>query len=420
MTIPRFLQIHTLHSYPAALLNRDDSGLAKRLPFGDAVRTRISSQCLKRHWRVADDEFALHGIPGTKEAVRSRNVVDRKVLDGVSERTGASEEVLEAVELAFQVGIYGEKGDTEEGRQPLLIGLPEVEYLREKAIALCSAYPEDVESAAEAATGLLVTQDQITRATGRKKTDLRNARKAAIALFGSDQLGNFEAFRKNTEFPGGLEGALFGRMVTSDPGANIDAAIHVAHAFTVHQEESESDYFSVVDDLQREDEDPGAAHIGDMELTAGLFYGYIVVDVPGLVSNLTGCKAEAWESADRTLAGQVVEHLVQLIATVSPGAKLGSTAPYGYADLMLIEAGSRQPRSLANAFRTPVKAQTAVAVDTLAAHLTKLDAAYGARERRRVMAVDDCELPQAERLCLDDLAAWVAETVRNGEAGETG
>ena len=55
MTTPRFLQIHTLHSYPAALLNRDDSGLAKRMPFGGAVRTRISSQCLKRHWRVAKD-----------------------------------------------------------------------------------------------------------------------------------------------------------------------------------------------------------------------------------------------------------------------------------------------------------------------------------------------------------------------------
>ena len=68
-------------------------------------------------------------------------------------------------------------------------------------------------------------------------------------------------------------------MVTSDPGANIDAAVHVAHAFTVHAEESESDYFSVVDDLQADDEDPGAAHIGDMELTAGLFYGYVVVDV---------------------------------------------------------------------------------------------------------------------------------------------
>ena len=49
----------------------------------------------------------------------------------------------------------------------------------------------------------------------------------------------------------------------------------------------------------------------------------------------------------------MVEHLIHLIATVSPGAKLGSTAPYSYADLMLIEIGTRQPRSLANAFRKP-------------------------------------------------------------------
>ena len=52
MPDPRFLQIHTLSGYTAALLNRDDSGLAKRLPYGDALRTRISSQCLKRHWRL--------------------------------------------------------------------------------------------------------------------------------------------------------------------------------------------------------------------------------------------------------------------------------------------------------------------------------------------------------------------------------
>lgn len=393
MTTPRFLQIHTLHSYPAALLNRDDSGLAKRMPFGDAVRTRISSQCLKRHWRVADDEFALKNIDGFTGAVRSRNVVDREVIQPLRDAGESSDEVLTAVGDAFNGSIYGSSGTTESGRQPLLLGLPEVEYLRKQAAAICDAHPDDPKAAAAAAELLF-------------KPLRRN-----------EQRENFRAFQEQTRLPGGLIGALFGRMVTSDPGANIDAAIHVAHAFTVHQEESESDYFSVVDDLQREDEDPGAAHIGDMELTAGLFYGYVVVDVPGLVSNLTGCKAEAWESADRTLAGQVVEYLVPLIATVSPGAKLGSTAPYGYADLMLIESGSRQPRSLANAFRSPVKARTAVAVTALADHLSKLDAAYGARERRRVMAVDDCDLPQAERLCLDDLAAWVAQTVRNGEAG---
>ena len=196
----------------------------------------------------------------------------------------------------------------------------------------------------------------------------------------------------------------------------------MAHAFTVHQEESESDYFSVVDDLQRDDEDPGAAHIGDMELTAGLFYGYVVVDVPGLVSNLTGCKAEEWASADKTLAGQVVEHLVQLIATVSPGAKLGSTAPYARADLVLIEAGSRQPRSLANAFRKPVKARTKAAVAKLAEYLSEDDECYGTCERRRVMAKRSvlmegtCDKLQAEWRNLPDLATWAAQTVRNGTA----
>ena len=205
-------------------------------------------------------------------------------------------------------------------------------------------------------------------------------------------------------------------MVTSDPAANIDAAVHVAHAFTVHREESESDYFSVVDDLQRDDEDAGAAHIGDTELTAGLFYGYVVVDVPGLISNLQGCEAEAWQSADRSLGAQVVEHLIHLIATVSPGAKLGSTAPYSYADLILIEAGTRQPRSLANAFRSPSPAQTADAAAALAAYLTQLDNAYGVREARRLMSVADCDMPNADRLCLDDLASWARGAVQSGEA----
>ena len=116
MTLPRFVQIHTLHSYPAALLNRDDSGLAKRLPFGGATRTRVSSQCLKRHWRVADDEFSLLNIDGSADVVRSRNVVERRVMEGLDDKTGASEDVVRVVEQAFQIGVYGDKGDTEGGR----------------------------------------------------------------------------------------------------------------------------------------------------------------------------------------------------------------------------------------------------------------------------------------------------------------
>ncbi len=387
MTTPRFLQIHTLHSYPAALLNRDDSGLAKRMPFGDAVRTRISSQCLKRHWRMTEDEFSLKNVEGFVEAVRSRNVVSESVMKHLKDEKVASEEVLKAVEDVFQEKVYSGSGN-----QPLLLGRPEVEYLREKAALICS-----------------------------ENSDAKEAAKVAELLFSTqrrnEERDNFRAFREQTSLPGGLAGALFGRMITSDPAANIDAAIHVAHSFTVHREENETDFFAVVEELPKPEEGPGAAHLNDMELTAGLFYGYVVVDVPGLVSNLTGCDAGDWENANKDLAGKVVEHLVHLIATVSPGAKLGSTAPYSCADLMLIEAGTRQPRSLANAFRKPVKAQVADATNAMSQYLGKLDKCYGAKESRRAMSVEDCDTLNAECLGLDDLAAWASQAVLNGEAG---
>ena len=204
MTIPRFLQIHTLHSYPAALLNRDDSGLAKRMPFGGAVRTRISSQCLKRHWRVAQDEFAIHSIPGATAAFRSRNIVSRKIMQPIQGTQTVNADVLTAVETAFVKGVYGpnarpgDEPSAERTRQPLLLGLPEVEHLRERATAICADHPADAKAAGDAATALFTANGE------------RN---------------NFRAFREKTTLPGGLEGALFGRMVTSDPGANIEAAI---------------------------------------------------------------------------------------------------------------------------------------------------------------------------------------------------
>jgi CRISPR system Cascade subunit CasC len=389
MPSPRFLQIHSLHSYPAALLNRDDSGLAKRMTYGGTVRTRISSQCLKRHWRMAEDEFSLRAIDGATSALRSRNIVERMLMKPLRDSGDYSEEVLTSVETAFNVGVYGSSGGTERGRQPILLGLPEVEHLQERAASVCAEHSGDAKAAGDAAAAMFSAR----RGEGK----------------------NFRALLESARLPAGLEGALFGRMVTSDPGANIDGAIHVAHAFTVHHEESESDYFSVVDDLQGEDEDAGAAHIGDMELTAGLFYGYVVVDVPGLVSNLEGCDTTDWESADRTLASQVVRHLTHLIATVSPGAKLGSTAPYSYADLMLIEAGSRQPRSLANAYREAVPAQMSAAAQALCNHLERLDDAYGTHETRRFMSVDSIDIPGAQVVNLDRLADWAASVLLEGE-----
>ena len=244
----RFLQIHTLSPYTAALLNRDDGGLAKRLPYGGALRTRISSQCLKRHWRIAEDPHAMHAIDGAESAYRSRELVTQMVVGPLRERF--SEDVVDALAPELQMAVYGDKGTDRRTRQTLLFGKPEINWLRREAERLA----EGASGAAEAAS-----------AAQSWRMEFRE---------------NIKTMRDTARLPSGLVGALFGRMVTSDPAANITAPVHVAHAFTVHAEESESDYFTAVDDLSGDE--PGADTIQETELTSGLFYGYVVVDLPGL------------------------------------------------------------------------------------------------------------------------------------------
>ena len=237
----------------------------------------------------------------------------RKVFGPLRERFPG--DVIEALEPQFQIAVYGDKGTERKSRQTLLFGDPEIKWLAEEAERLAL----DAQGSAEAA-------------------------EAAVKEWSSAFRKNIKAMRENSALPAGLVSALFGRMVTSDPEANITAPVHVAHAFTVHAEEQESDYFTAVDDLA--EDETGADTIQETELTSGLYYGYVVVDLPGLLSNLG-------DNAD--LAGQILHNLVHLIAEVSPGAKLGSTAPYGRAAFMLLEAGDRPPRSLAEAYRDPCR-----------------------------------------------------------------
>ncbi|MFM8443517.1 MAG: type I-E CRISPR-associated protein Cas7/Cse4/CasC, partial [Methylococcus sp.] len=376
-----FLQIHTLTSYHATLLNRDDAGLAKRIPFGDATRLRVSSQCLKRHWR--ENLHETIALPG---GLRTRHFFEREILprllqEGVEEPL-ARQLTLSLVGLLLQKSDKGDKaekpgkakkgkkvpddqpeldfGDTAPNetttdssglqvKQPILFGKPEADFL----VALlkeCAAAGEEAAKTLE--------------------TRLKAGKANFTAMLRAAGHSNLYA---------GLEGALFGRFVTSDILARSDAAVHVAHAFTVHKLDTEVDYFTVVDDLNR-DEETGAAHAGDMELGAGLFYGYVAVDVPLLISNLTGCAAKEWQCQDFGDARAVLKGLVSAIATVSPGAKLGATAPYAFSDFVLLETGRRQPRALANAYLQALPLRNdpmQAAMDTLGLHLAALDGMYG-------------------------------------------
>ena len=391
MNLPRFIQIHTLHNYPGALLNRDDAGLAKRLPYGDAVRTRISSQCLKRHWRVADDHFALANL-GVPMAVRSRVTLDlvrKKLVEaGVSEALAqASAEGLRDAGLLDKGGKDLKGKDALETGQAVLLGVAEINYL----VARCAT---------------LAAEHADTKAL-----------KTAVAQFLKDKKKNIEALKGGS----GLESALFGRMVTSDVLASRDASVYVAHAFTVHEAQVENDYFTVVDDLLREAGEQGSAGIFDTELASGLYYGYVVVDVPQLIANLEGESTKDWATLPtekRALAGRVVQHLLHLIATVSPGAKRGSTAPFSWAPFMLVEVGDWQPRSLAGAFHNALPlhqpALRTAATTLLAEEISKLDAAYGAPLERRFLTLDSVAVPHAQRATLNDIADWVQAYITQG------
>ena len=395
MSLPRFIQIHTLHTYPAALLNRDDAGLAKRLPYGSAVRTRISSQCLKRHWRVAEDAYALANL-GVPMATRTRYVAElirqRLIEQGVeAERAFATAEAL--LEALFDTKADKKKEGAKalQTGQAVLFGNEEIAYLAKR----CREVANEVADTASLKSG--------------------------IAAFLKEEKKNIETMKLGS----GLESALFGRMVTSDLLANRDASVSVAHAFTVHEAQVENDYFTVVDDFAQAEDGAGSAGIFDTELASGLYYGYVVVDIPQLVANLEGIDPKAvfaagTEAAKRDLAGKVTQYLLHLIATVSPGAKRGSTAPYDWAKFVMVEAGDWQPRSLAAAFHDPLPLKGTAPIRTraasrLAEEIAALDAAYGMPTARRFLALDDMAVPGAERSTLQGLGEWIAQIVQAGD-----
>ena len=290
----------------------------------------------------------------------------------------------------MQLELYGESKRTKaaksgkeaeidlEREEVVVLGRREIDYLTKEARRIVTLYGDDAEAIA---------------------TELKALRK------------NFHALRVGA----GIDAAMFGRFVSGDRDARVDAAVHVAHAFSVHEQASEPDYFTAVDDLQAEEQGSGAGHLNTADLTSGLYYGYVVVDVPLLVSNLEACERKSWQAADRALAAKTVEHLLHLVAKVTPGAKKGSTAPYDWASLVLVEAGDEQPRTLANAFLDPVRRPPyeVNAAQALAAHVEAIDGMYGATARRWLATrIEGVTMPAAKPATLPAVAAAVATAIR--------
>lgn len=344
------IQIHMLTAYPAALLNRDDAGLAKRVPFGGHTRIRVSSQCLKKHWREAPAITELG-----EQAERSTRIYEECIARPLREEHSATPEEADAIARYLMAHtVDTNEAEDKQGRvisgQLLVLSRAETRFLAD----LGKGALEAVREAGGDAT---------------KKTDLE----AAFPL--GSRKSEFRDLLKT--LPASIDTALFGRMVTSDLFARVDAAVSVAHALTTHAEEAEIDYFTAVDTLKTLDDHAGAGLIQETELTSGVFYLYAVVDMHQLRENL----GAAAESADA-----MVRAFIETMATVSPGAKRGSTAPYAYAEFVLLERGEQQPRSLAGAFLEPVRAEgrslMARSIEALLEHRNGLEQMYSRAPER--------------------------------------
>lgn len=154
-----------------------------------------------------------------------------------------------------------------------------------------------------------------------------------------DVLAALDAMRSHA----GLDGALFGRMATGIALSRVDSAVHVGHALTTHPIQSSVDFFSAQDQLlDRDAGETGGAQIGSRELTTGVFYLPMVIDVEQVRKNFAG-----WSNKE---IAKVVGWLVKTVAMFTPAAMLGSTAPFPDPGEVVVEITSGQPVNAMGAF----------------------------------------------------------------------
>lgn len=306
-------EIHMLKNYPPTNLNRDDTGMPKTCLFGGVNRGRISSQCLKRSWRVS--ELFRQEIGAEKLGIRTRNlpslVCDK--LRGM----GIDDDCLKA--LTPKLTAFGNKDAKENSKDRM----PQVVFFA----------PEDVEAVANAVF-------EMVKDLAPKDIKALKAKDLTQAVSGAKTR------------PVTLDIALFGRMVTSDAFKDVEASMQVAHAISTNKVALESDFFTAMDDLlsgETEDE-KGSAMMGDIDYNSSCYYLYASLDTDALRENL--------KDADDPdlLVRKAVPALLRAMALSNPSGKQNSFAGHALPSAMLIECKQEKiPVSLVNAFAKPVQ-----------------------------------------------------------------
>jgi CRISPR system Cascade subunit CasC len=321
-----FIELHILQNFAPSNLNRDDTGNPKDTEFGGVRRARVSSQAIKHAMR---EHPIFKKTTNVEKGVRTRWLA-REIAEKL-EGTGMSKDDSEKLAITFVEQLLGDMDKKQPQRSNVLAYMDE----------------DEIQTAVDglAKDGEKVIPDLI---------------KKMIKSMG--------------EFTSAPDVALFGRMLARKPNTvKLDAASQVAHAISTHRVNMELDYFTAVDDLQKDDE-TGSAMIGVTAFNSACFYRYARLDWDLLVKNLDG---------DKDLARKTVEGFLRAAALAIPSGKQNSFAAQNPPDFMFgVVRKDGQSWSLANAFETPVKpgrdgGLMSASIEKLNAYWAKLNKVYG-------------------------------------------
>lgn len=329
------IDVHVLQTVPPSNVNRDDTGSPKTAYYGGVRRARVSSQAWKRATRTAFGGLLDRGDLG----VRTKKVVDlvaeriAEVAPDLKERSAtAAADVIKAagLSLAAPKASRGETPKNDESKYLVFLSRSQVDQLAALAV----------------------------EATRTGVTTTKNAAKQAADTSHS------------------VDVALFGRMVADATDLNVDAAVQVAHAISVHAVDNEFDYFTAVDDRAPED-NAGAGMIGTVEFNSSTLYRYATVDVDDLRKNLTGTGGE------NDAAAAAVKAFLRAFITSMPTGKQNTFAHRTLPDAVVVQVRERQPVNLVGAFEEAVEAseedsRLSVASTRFVEHAREVDHAYGA------------------------------------------
>ncbi|MEW2621974.1 type I-E CRISPR-associated protein Cas7/Cse4/CasC [Streptomyces sp. NPDC048106] len=349
-----FLDVHALQTVPPSNINRDDTGAPKTAVYGGVPRARVSSQAWKRAVRTYfRDE---HLLDPAELGVRTKKLVEllAERITGLDETVTRETALKLADETVKAAGFKTEvpKRKTDQAKKN-----------------------EDPDAPAPAPESKYLVFLSSRQLDGLARLALEGAADIATFLKAKENKGKAKEIADARH---SVDIALFGRMVADVADINVDAAVQVAHAISVHRVDNESDYFTAVDD-ENTDGETGAGMIGTVDFNSATLYRYAALGVHQLAANLgQGLR----EDEPRTEpVRRAVEAFVHSFVSSLPTGKINTFGHHTRPDAVVVKLRSTRPISFVAAFEDPVRSDAGghvrEASDRLADYAAEVERVYG-------------------------------------------